>query len=179
IDPALAELDRTLGGTIGGEVTAKGPPADLAFDAALRWDGYRTAAGAPGHTTLHASGTAAAIDATLVHANALTITAHIDRSAPDRVAVTASARADDAPLAPLLPALLAPYLHAADPGRLRADLSGRFVLRPDAGAPRIDDIDATGALAIAGASFPIPDSDRRLRDLALTVTPAPHGIAIS
>jgi hypothetical protein len=170
IEPRLAEL----AGAFAGRITVRGPLRDPAFDAALRWDGFTTLAGAPGRVDLVATGTATALTANLSYGDARA-TAELRRTG-DRVTVDASVRASDIPLPALLPASLAKHVPAGvEPGVLRSDLTAHLAVRGET----IDELTTTGSLVLSGASVALPDSARRLRDIALTIAPDPRGLRLA
>jgi hypothetical protein len=177
--PSLAKLDTKLGGTLDGRITAKGPLATPAIDATVRWRGYQTAAGTTGETVITASGTAAALTATVRHNDAVAIVAQIDRRNPRRIGIKATARASDTPLLPLLPAFLATKIGAHDPGRLRWNMDGTLALVRGPAGLTVEDVNVTGSLDVTGAAVAIPNSDRHYRDIGLTVAVEPAGLRLT
>lgn len=174
--PALARIDGTVGGTIAIRGALKTP----GIDANLAWRGYRTATGAQGETTITATGTPSALAVAVSHNKALALTADIDRST-DRVAIRAHARAAKAALLPLLPAFAArsPKLAAVELGTLDWNMDADLVLARNAtGALALSQAAVTGSLDVANASFALPDTKRRYRDIALSIVGEPNGIRI-
>ena len=167
-----------LGGKMTGTIAVRGPLATPGLDANLRWHSYKTATGAEGETTIAATGTPKLIDATIGHNGKLAITARIDRSVPDRIAVEARAVAAETPLLPLIPAAFASKLAGHDAGKLRWNMDAALVLvRGDAGLA-LQTIDVTGSLDVKGAAFALPNSRRRWHDIGLEVVAEAQGIRI-
>ena len=93
-----------LGGKVAGRITVHGTAPAPELAAQLRWHDYQTATGAAGETTVALAGTPKRLAATITHAGAVTITADVDRTDPERIAIAAHARAPKTPLLPLIPA---------------------------------------------------------------------------
>ncbi len=175
----LAKID----GTLGGQIAVRGALKTPAIDAALAWRGYRTATGASGETTLTASGTPTALDIALAHgtSKAVALTAHVDRSSPDRIAIAAHARAAKTALLPLLPAFAAasPKLAKAELGTLDWNMDADLVLaRGATGALALSQAQVIGTLDVAGGAFALPNTKRRFHDIALSVVGEHAGIRI-
>lgn len=175
IRPKLAELD----GNISGRILAKGPLKGATLDAKLAWRGYKTATGGSGETTLAAIGTALKPSITITHGGALVITADIDRSNPERIAIKARTRADKTPLLPLLPASIgAKVPGGAQLGSLSWNMDADLALLKTETGMRVDAALITGGLDVAGGSFALPGTKRVYKDINLTVAAEPGGVRI-
>ncbi|MDX2090612.1 MAG: translocation/assembly module TamB domain-containing protein [Kofleriaceae bacterium] len=170
----LAKLEATFDGTIA----VKGPLAKPVLDANLAVHGFPTAAGTPGRATLSAQGTPTALTAKLAGAG-VSITAAIDRSTKDRIAVDVAAHADHAPLLPLLPAFLAPKLAGHETGALDWNMTGKLVLVHGERGLLLETAAITGTLDVKGGVFAVPKSTRRWHDIALSIASEPTGLRIN
>src|SRR6185503_3242975 len=137
-----------------------------------------TASGGTGETTLTAAGTPKALTATIKHGDKITITAAIDRSVANKIAVTAKARADKAPLLPALPAMIGGRVKGSEPGALSWDMDGTFALVKTKTGFALDAAQLSGSLDVAGGSIAVPRSERRWHDVGLRVVAKPDGLAI-
>lgn len=173
LEAKLAQLDAKFDGTIA----VRGPLAKPVLDANLAVHGFPTAAGTPGRATIAAQGTPTALTATINSAG-VAITAAIDRSTKDRIAVDITAKADHVPLLPLLPASLAPTLKSHETGSLDWDMSGKVALVRGAGGMKLDTAALTGTLDVKGGAFAVPKSTRRWHDIDLSIASEPSGLRI-
>ena len=167
-----------LGGRLDGRIAVKGPLAAPVLDARIAVSDLPTAAGSPARATITAQGTPARLMAKLTHGDAISITAAIDRSAKDRVAIDLAARATHAPLAAALPAFLAPKLGKHQVGTLDWDMTGKLALVRGAHGLSIEDASVAGTLDVKGGAFAVPGSTRRWHDIELSVASEPTGLRI-
>ncbi|MBX3157023.1 MAG: translocation/assembly module TamB domain-containing protein [Deltaproteobacteria bacterium] len=178
VRPKLGEL----GGLIAGKIAAKGPPAALVLDGRIRWHGYGTADGRPGETSLGIAGTIARPSLAIDHNGAVVITADVDRSSPDRIAVAARMRAEPTPLVPLLPkflhARLDGKLDAHDPGKLAWNMDANVALVRTPDGLVLDQLGVTGALELRGGKIAVPKTDRTWKDISLVVKGEPSGLRL-
>lgn len=172
--PKLAEL----GGLVGGKIAVRGTPAKPALDANIRWHGYKTAANTTGETTIKVIGAPTAFTAVIDHNKALSITADVDRSSPDRIAIKARAHAGETPLLPLIPSAFGAKLAAHETGKLSWDMGGTFTLVRGPSGLALDGANITGALDVRGGAIKLPDSNRRWHDIGLAVVADPKGLRI-
>lgn len=178
--PKIPPKVAALGGTVGGRVRLTGTPTAIALDGALAWRGYRTASGGTGETAVALTGTPTKLTATVTH-GAATIVAEIARST-DRVDVIARMHAEDTPLLPLVPALVAIPAVArgtADGSRLRWDMRADLGLGRRDGVLALDRVRVEGTLAVRGGTFAIPNTNRSWHDIALEIAGDPAGLRLT
>lgn len=170
LQPKLAEL----GGKLVGTISVTGTPVAPKLDATVRVHDYATATGAAGETTLTATGTPTAIAVAIHHGDGIAITADVDLGTKGRVAITAKARADHAPVLAALPAFIAGKVKGQDPGSLSWNMDGTVALVDG----KLASAAVTGTLDVTGAALKLPHTDRRYHDIALAVKAAPTGLTI-
>jgi hypothetical protein len=171
VRPALARVP----GRLGGGATVRGPLGAPRIDSRLAWTGYRTADGGEGQTVLAIKGTPRDLAATATMSGGLTIAADIDRGDDGSIVIETRARASDARLARILPAMAG----ISQPGRLRWNMDGYLVLVRDAKGLRAVEKSLAGTLQVEDAAFAIPGSGRRYERIALDLEAAPRGLTIN
>ena len=170
--PALARLP----GRIGGGVTVRGALPAPAIDSRLTWTGYRTADGGGGETALVIRGTPRDLAATASVRGGLSIAADIHRGDGGAIAIKTRARADNVPLAAILPEFASRRLE--EPGRLRWHMDGDIALARRDGKLAAVEKALTGTLQVDGAALSIPGSGRRWERIALDVEAGARGLTI-
>lgn len=161
----------TMPGTVAGTVAVKGALKTPAIDARIAWRGYTTASGKPGETRIAATGTPAKLVAQIDHGT-LHVTADVDRSRRDRIAVKAKLRAAAAPLVEVIPSFV--KVPPIELGTLDTNLDADVVLVDN----KLDALVLAGTLDVAGAAVTIPNTKRRYHDITLSLAGEPGGLAI-
>lgn len=163
------------GGQLHGHIAVTGTPRRPRLDGGVAWTGFATAAGTRGGARLDVSGSPRDLVATLGFGarDGATVRAEIKRGATTEI--RARARADNARLAELLPAL----------GRdLRADL-GTLDWNMDAELAIADRalarVDVSGHLDVSGASIELGGhaGSRRYRDVGLRIEASADRVEIT
>ena len=175
--PRVPARIAALGGRISGELEVHGTRSAPVFAGKLAWNGYSLAGGGQGATTLALAGTPAHVEATLAH-GPVQISADVTHVG-QRIAVKAKLHSEPTPVVPLLPASLAPDLHGADAGMLRADLAAELAFVQRGRAVALDDASVTGSLSLRGGSFALPHTARRWHDIELELTGDPRGLRLA
>ena len=170
--PALARLP----GRIGGGATVRGQLPSPAIDSRLAWTGYRTADGGTGETALVIRGTPRDLAATATMKGGVSIAADVHRGDDGSVSIATRARADNAPLARILPEMVARKIE--QPGRLRWHMDADVALARQAGKLVAVKKSLTGSLQVDEAVLAIPGTGRRWERIDLDVEAGESGLTI-
>jgi len=174
---SIPKAPSDLGGSVGGSITARGTPKALVLAGSLAWTGYPTAAGDTGTTKLDVAGTPTALDIHVTR-DGIAIAGTLVRDGA-RTTVTSKITANEVPVARLLPAKLAHYLDAVEPGSVDWNMDATLSLVRGPDGVVIDPPKLDGTLAIRHGAFALPHTDRRWHDIALEVAGDPAGIRLT
>ena len=172
VRPALARVP----GRVGGGATVRGTLGALAIDSRVAWTGYRTADGGAGETALVVRGTPRDLTATATMSGGVSIAADVHRGDDGSIAIAARARADRAPLARILPEMVARRLE--QPGRVDWNMDAEVRLARRDGRLAAVTRSLTGTLEVDGAAIAVPGSGRRYERIQLDLAAARDGLTI-